>query len=300
MDNRCEGLLRGCAVDIVVESNGDAALYVYEKGKDRASGIFYRHSGFGWTSLKTYLQTSYASGASPTSVLISELTEVPGYSEQTMSAWAAMQGAKAAVLWSQPFDDASGMTALPAGYMSLQGGALVSKTVATATEAWPGVRSNAKYPFGATISAEITTGASSTGRHFIFGADSGNTGSYRRHAVYFDGGNLYALVSDASGNRSTLLGAVQNNTAYVVEVETVADGRSTIYVRPKGLPRSAGWTHTTRCPNSVCDRFFCLCNSRRRCAKPSSVSAISSTPVTKTVFSRSIAGFERRDQCLHA
>lgn len=79
------------SVDVVVEPNGSAALYVYEKGKDRASGIFYRHSGFGWTSLKTYLQTSYAPAAASTSVLISELTETPGYTEQAMASWAAAQ-----------------------------------------------------------------------------------------------------------------------------------------------------------------------------------------------------------------
>lgn len=92
------------SVDIVVESNGDAALYVYEKGKDRASGIFYRHSGFGWTSLKTYLQTSYASGASPTSVLISELTEVPGYTGAALAAWATAQGPKVAARTDYAYD----------------------------------------------------------------------------------------------------------------------------------------------------------------------------------------------------
>lgn len=85
------------SIDVVVDANGDAALYVYEKGKDRASGISYRHSGFGWTSLKTYLQTQISAdwNATTHTMLISELTETPGYTGAALTAWAAAQGPKA-------------------------------------------------------------------------------------------------------------------------------------------------------------------------------------------------------------
>lgn len=146
-------------------------------------------------------------------------------------------------LWTQLFNDVSGLTTLPAGYMTLSGGVLNTTTVAAASDVYPGVRSTASYPFGAVISADITTGSASSGRYLVFGADNGG-GTYQRHAAYFSGGNVYAVVSDAGGNQQILLGTAQNSTAYVVEVETLPDGRSTVYVHLKGAARSTGYSHT--------------------------------------------------------
>ncbi|MCK7478982.1 MAG: hypothetical protein M0C28_17665 [Candidatus Moduliflexus flocculans] len=162
------------------------------------------------------------------------------------------------VLWSQDFAaDAAGLTGnglTDPNYMRLEGGRLVTQTQDSATTTYPALYGSRIHDFntGVVFRAEVTTGATSAGRYLCVGAvNNGSSAAavntYRRHVAYFNGGNVYAAYYDPANpaNRypSVSLGAVKDNTTYVVELVTHGGG-TTLYVYESGKTRESGFAHT--------------------------------------------------------
>jgi YD repeat-containing protein len=164
-------------------------------------------------------------------------------------------GASGEDLWqSQTFAvDAAGLTGTgltdPA-YMQVQGGRLVLGNPSATTWTWRyligadyNVQLGSSEYGGLTFRGEITLSASSAGRWAYLGADGGNSsGQGRSHYVEFtDNGQAKAWQLDAQGVwQSHVLGAVDNNATYVVEV-VIQDGMSVLYLYKQGESRARGY-----------------------------------------------------------
>ncbi|PTQ90492.1 RHS repeat-associated core domain-containing protein [Agitococcus lubricus] len=104
--------------------------------------------------------------------------------------------------------------------------------------------------------AEITTSTNTgNGRYLIMdvfnnGTNAAASKTLRRHALYLRSGTVYASVVDGSatdvnGNLINILknlGALQDNTTYVAEIETTPT-TSVLYFYPQGQTRANGYSH---------------------------------------------------------
>jgi YD repeat-containing protein len=214
-------------VEVETLQSGAVTLYVYEKGTDRAAGYQYTAQvpdwRTSWQSASLYVETYGGPGQAAVTTWLDNLgTYIPGN-------------------WSSTLATAAGLDALPAN-MAVVAGGLRVQTQSAASEAWPAVFGSRRYALGAQFQAEVNTGAASVSRYLLIGASTGSgTPAYRAHAAYFEGGNIYAHVFDANGRRNILLGTALNNTTYMVDVVTEADGTSTLYVYEKGKGRASGY-----------------------------------------------------------
>ena len=149
-------------------------------------------------------------------------------------------------IWQQPFDDSnSGFWSLPSPYMTIQNGQLVVTTQNTPNWEWIGAWGQRLHPFSDQVvfRAEVTTGPSTTGRYLVVGAESDSSlGAYRRHAAFFDEGNILASYYNG-GWQTQWLGVAKNNTTYVVEVQTHGTGTN-LYVFEKDQFRENGLSHS--------------------------------------------------------
>jgi YD repeat-containing protein len=155
-------------------------------------------------------------------------------------------------VWTQDFStDASGLTALPDPYFTLENGQLKVTSQSAATEGWPQVTGIPRaFDSGLLFHSEINTNSPSYGRVLLIGADNAwSNGVYRRHAAYFENGLLFASFYDPTNpdpwQKAPLSNAakpLEDNTTYVVEVQT-HEGGTTLYVYEKGADRATGWTH---------------------------------------------------------
>jgi len=147
-------------------------------------------------------------------------------------------------LWTTDFSLAgSGLTNLPTAFMQVVAGQLKVTTQSNATPTWKGVWGTRAYQLDeqVTFRAEVKTGEKVDGRYLVVGIDGDwSKPTYRRHAAYFDGDALFVSYYDGT-YQTKWLGTIENNAAYIVEVESHASG-TRLFVYPKGLDRSAGFS----------------------------------------------------------
>ncbi|MDH5328175.1 MAG: putative Ig domain-containing protein [Gammaproteobacteria bacterium] len=154
-------------------------------------------------------------------------------------------------LWEQDFSvDASGLVGSglnnPA-HMEVRDGRLVTKTFDNPTGLWPNLRGAIhQFSDGIDFRMEVTTGATSSGRYLMAGIDNNRSTAdnlFRRHYARFIGNGLYVHYRRADlSYQIDYLGAIQDNTTYIVELETDNSG-TTLYVYEKGKSRASGWVN---------------------------------------------------------
>ncbi|MEK7414101.1 MAG: RHS repeat domain-containing protein, partial [Planctomycetota bacterium] len=277
-------------VEVVTNDQG-STMYVYEKGKDRSSGVVDHRTYADWGVARLIIQTYVAPGLATVSTSLDNVSEstvkgplmggliaaesaadaiteyfydnsgrligilgsdgmLTGYTYATDGSVSEVRRygtMPTPAQWSQDFSrDTSGLTSLPSGYMTLQGGRLVLTTQNVATSVWPTVWGDRLHALneGVIFRAEVTTETSS-GRYAIVGAEgswAASPGTYRRHAAYFEQGELRASYYD-NGFQWVTLGTAKDNTTYVVEVATGSAG-TTLYVYEKGMTRESGYRDT--------------------------------------------------------
>jgi YD repeat-containing protein len=145
-------------------------------------------------------------------------------------------------LWSQDFSqNADGFEPLISGVMTHEGGSLAVRTGDMAV-GWQMSFGTHTHDFDdhVVFRQEVTTGTDDTSdRNFKIGAE--NLDETRRHAANFLMNTVSVSYYD-NGWKDVLLGDIDDNTTYVVEVVTHAQG-STLYVYEKGTDRAAGYRH---------------------------------------------------------
>ncbi|HXH11960.1 MAG TPA: RHS repeat domain-containing protein, partial [Alphaproteobacteria bacterium] len=148
-----------------------------------------------------------------------------------------------APLWSQDFSlNTDGIDPMHAGFMTQENGALTITSRSDLETGWLRSFGTRTHPFtdAVVFRAEVTTGARSSGRRFDIGA--GNTAGERFHAAYFFEDAIYVSFFDGDW-QDVQLGWAENNTSYVIEIATHAQG-STLYIYPKGTDRQSGLIHS--------------------------------------------------------
>jgi len=146
-------------------------------------------------------------------------------------------------IWSESFDSyPTGLSDLPAGYMSVSNGRLEITSVNTTLPEWHEIRGLRGYTQKqhAIFHFDVTTGSNSVNRYLLVGADGawGQAG-YRRHAAQFDGDSVLVSYYD-NGYKETWLGNVSNNQDYIVDIVS-DDLGTTLYVYLKGADRNSGF-----------------------------------------------------------
>jgi YD repeat-containing protein len=145
------------------------------------------------------------------------------------------------IKWQQDFSTgSSGLSSLPANYMRVENGRLIVTTQENATETWPAITGSRQHlpSDNVVYRSEITTTSSSTDRRAIYGMGGINAGGEsRRHGAYFIDGNVYVHHYD-NGWKSNLLGAIEDNATYIVEISLTATG-SRLYLYKQGEARDS-------------------------------------------------------------
>jgi len=146
--------------------------------------------------------------------------------------------------WSESFTSTPiGLTELPQQYMKIANGELIIESQAISSAQWIAIRGTHNYQLNQSVMFrfEVRTGTTVNGRYLVVGVDGdGAIPAYRRHGIQFDGDSAFVTYYD-NGYQTQFLGVIDSNADYVVEVMSDTLG-TTLYLYPKGLNRSSGYS----------------------------------------------------------
>lgn len=287
-------------VDYVVEvqtHEDGSTLFVYEKGKDRATGFKHELAFTDWGDVQGFFQTLGSMDGNSIDIRLDNLSEAPApgalvgpwiaaedpqdivtyyddagrvtgtlqdgnFTTYSYDALGQLVGvrqhdeAPLAPVWAQDFSqDALEFTPLYSGYDTFENSGMTVTSGFATNNGW-------RTSFGQKVNdftdyfvyrGEVTTGSSSAGRSFNFGAMNFTT--TRVHSAYFGGGKVYVDWYN-SGWQEAELGDIEDDTTYVVEVTMDTTG-TTLYVYEKGTSRASGYSdHRTYTDWNTTRMFF--------------------------------------------
>jgi YD repeat-containing protein len=151
------------------------------------------------------------------------------------------------VNWLQDFS--AGSAGLTLGstptYWRVENGRLVGVSQSNGSVIYPAAVGTRSYNLAdgqMLFRAEVNTGSTPSGRLMLIGAEGGAGGAARRLMASFAGNQVRVNRYDGASYTEVTLGAVRDNTDYVVETLVTSAG-STLYVYEKGTSRADGYSY---------------------------------------------------------